>query len=71
MSEYERLHDFTRLLANVAEALRLKGRADAAYMMHAEAVHFANERDIARAVAEAAEELDNPIESVDLGRLDD
>lgn len=71
MTEYERLHAFTRQLWNVAEALRLKGRTEAADIVHAEAVHFAAERDIARAVADAADELDNPMKSVDLGRLDD
>lgn len=70
-ADYERLHAFTRLLWDVAEMLRLKGRTEAAEVVHAEAVHFAAERDIARAVADAAEELDNPVKSVDLGRLDD
>lgn len=68
-SEYVRLVAFTRLLSNVAEALRLKGRTDAADTVHAEAVHFATERDIARAVADA--ELDTPMQTVDLGRLSD
>ncbi|BBX00474.1 hypothetical protein BST36_16870 [Mycolicibacterium moriokaense] len=70
-SESERLHAFTRMLWDVAEMLRLKGRTEAADVVHAEAVHFAAERDIARAMADAAEELDNPIVSEDLGQLDD
>lgn len=67
--EHQRLHDFTRLLSDVAEMLRMKGRTEAADVVHAEAVHFATERDIARAVAEA--DLDTPGAIQDLGRLDD
>lgn len=67
--EYDRLVDFTRLLSNVAETLRLKGRTEAADVVHAEAVHFATERDIARAMADA--DLDTPGATEDLGRLDD
>lgn len=67
--EYERMHDFTRLLWDVAEALRLKGRTEAADVVHAEAVHFSIERDIAKAVADV--ELDTPGATEDLGRLDD
>lgn len=67
--EYRRLVAFTRLLWDVAEALRLKGRAEAADIVHAEAVHFATERDIARAMTDV--ELDTPVQTVDLGRLSD
>ncbi|OKH80202.1 hypothetical protein EB75_20835 [Mycobacterium sp. ST-F2] len=67
--EYRRLVAFTRLLWDVAEALRLHGRTEAADIIHAEAVHFATERDIARAVADA--ELDTPMQTADLGRLSD
>lgn len=67
--EYDRLVAFTRLLSNVAEALRLKGRTEAADIVHAEAVHFATERDIAKAMADA--DLDTPGATEDLGRLDE
>lgn len=67
-ADYERLHAFTRLLWEVAEMLRLKGRTDAADVVHAEAVHFAGERDIARAILDA--DLDDPITIIDLGKLD-
>ncbi|OKH85323.1 hypothetical protein EB75_26895 [Mycobacterium sp. ST-F2] len=69
MTEYERLTAFARLLSDVSAALRLHGRTEAADIIHAEAVHFATERDIARAVADA--ELDTPMQTVDLGRLSD
>ncbi|BBZ57225.1 MULTISPECIES: hypothetical protein [Mycolicibacterium] len=69
MTEYERLTAFARLLSDVSAALRMKGRTEAADILHAEAVHFATERDIARAVADA--ELDTPMQTVDLGRLSD
>lgn len=69
MSEYERLHAFTRLLWDVSEALRMKGRTEAADVVHAEAVHFATERDIARAMTDV--DLDTPGATEDLGRLDD
>lgn len=69
-SEYGRLVAFTRLLANVAEALRLKGRTDAADTVHAEAVHFAGERDIARAVSDLDEDISAGT-SEDLGPLTD
>ncbi len=69
-SEYVRLVAFTRLLSNVAEALRLKGRTDAADTVHAEAVHFAGERDIARAASDLNDDLAAGA-SEDLGPLDD
>lgn len=69
-SEYVRLVAFTRLLANVAEALRLKGRTSAAATVHAEAVYFARERDIARTVADLDEDLAAGA-SEDLGPLTD
>lgn len=69
MTEYERLTAFTRLLHDVSEALRLKGRDLAADVLHAEAVHFATERDIAKAMADA--DLDTPGATEDLGRLDE
>lgn len=71
LTEYERLQAFTRLLWDVAEMLRVRGRTDAADVVHGEAVHFAGERDIAREMADAEHDLQNPILSVDLGRLDD
>ncbi|MDN4520713.1 hypothetical protein QYF68_23270 [Mycolicibacterium austroafricanum] len=71
MTEYERLHDFTRLLWDVAEMLRLKGRTEAADVIHAEAVHFATERDIARAVEDAEDDLAAGGPAEDLGMLDD
>ncbi|MFL0290780.1 hypothetical protein ACJH6J_07000 [Mycobacterium sp. SMC-18] len=67
--EYQRLVAFTRLLSDASAALRLKGRTEAADILHAEAVHFATERDIARAMTDV--ELDTPVQTVDLGRLSD
>lgn len=69
--EYQRLVAFTRLLSDVSAALRLKGRTEAADILHAEAVHFATERDIARAVEHLTDDLDTPMQTVDLGRLSD
>lgn len=69
MTEYERLTAFTRLLHDVSETLRLKGRTLAADVLHDEAVHFATERDIARAVADA--ELEDGGPGRDLGQLPD
>ena len=70
-ADYERLHDFTRLLWDVAAMLRLKGRTEAADIVHTEAINFAAQRDIARAVADVELDLDNPVKSKDLGYLDD
>lgn len=71
MTEHERLHAFTRLLYDTAELLRAKGRTLAADVVHAEAVHFAAERDIAREVAELDIDASNPITTHDLGQLPD
>ncbi|MCT7369331.1 hypothetical protein [Mycolicibacterium llatzerense] len=57
MTEYERLTAFTRLLHDTSEMLRLKGRELAADVLHDEAVHFARERDIARAIDHLADDL--------------
>lgn len=70
-AEYERLVAFTRLLWDTAEMLRVKGRAEAADIVHAEVVHFAAERDIARTVAELDADASNPITTMDLGELSD
>lgn len=71
MTEYERLTAFTRLLSDVAELLRAKGRTLAADVVHDEAVHFARERDIARTVAELDLDASSPIATRDLGQLPD
>lgn len=69
MTEYERLTAFTRLLQDVAEMLRMKGRTLAADIIHDEAVHFALERDIARYAEDLADEL-STAPPRDLGQLD-
>ncbi|MED5815726.1 hypothetical protein VST63_25485 [Mycolicibacterium sp. 050232] len=71
MTEHERLTAFTRLLYDTAELLRAKGRTLAADVVHAEAIHFAGERDIARQVAELDLDASNPITTRDLGPLSD
>jgi hypothetical protein len=71
MTEYERLHAFTALLEKVHQLLVLKGRTEAADVVFDEVQHFYRERDIARAAADLALDLDNPITTMDLGRLDD
>lgn len=71
MTEYERLAALTRLLYDTAELLRVKGRTEAADVVHAEAIHFAAQRDIARAMADAQEELQTLITTRDLGEMPD
>lgn len=71
MTEFERLTAFTRLLWDTAELLRVKGRTEAADVLHREWEHFAVERDIARTVAELDHDASNPITTLDLGQLPD
>lgn len=71
MSEHQRLTAFTRLLHDTAELLRVKGRTEAADVVHGEAIHFATQRDIARTVTELDIDASNPITTVDIGLLSD